>query len=46
MSREFLDFLQSLHFVDAGDLAQPGNDCFQVLEVADVENDFYAGLAI
>src|SRR5271166_2227713 len=41
-----LNFLQPLHFVDAGNFAQASHDLFQVFEVGDIEDDFNAGLAV
>src|SRR5947209_12847146 len=40
------DFLQSLHFVDAWNLSQADDDCFQMLQVRDIEYHFYAGLTV
>src|SRR5579864_8379218 len=44
--RERLNFLQSLHFVDTGDLSQAGDDGLEVLQVRNIQHDLHAGLAV
>src|SRR5437899_12284779 len=41
-----LDLLQPLHIVHAWNLAHPGNDIFQVLEIGDVEHDINVRLPV
>jgi hypothetical protein len=39
-----LQLLYALHFVDAGDFAQPGNDPVQVGDIGDIEHDIDEGV--
>ena len=41
-----LDLLQPLHIVHAWNLAHPGNDIFQVLEIGDIEHDINVRLPV
>src|SRR5438270_5652802 len=43
---EELNLLQSLHIVNAGNLAHAGDDRLQMLQVGDVEHDVDVGLAV
>jgi hypothetical protein len=43
---EGLDFLESLYIMHAGYFAHPVDDVLQMLQVSNVENYIYVGLAI
>src|SRR6267378_28875 len=45
-TREALDFLQSLHVVDAGNLPHSVHDFLEVFQVGDFQHHVYAGLAV
>src|SRR5260370_13300215 len=45
-THEALDFLQSLHVMHAGDLADSVHDFLQVFQVGDFQDYVYAGLAV
>src|SRR5258708_26518652 len=40
------DFLQSLHFVDARNFSQAGDDLLEMLQICDVEDYLDTGLAV